>query len=262
MAKKKNMTAETAAEPQTSSSPAAASAPSTGLSGPGFVVLALALVLVNVPLLHAFVFRSEQPVKAVGTFQTGFESPDVVNSDFFSTGAQWRVENGELVSPGSKNNPLWAQTRLADDAVVEFDVKSLSPEGDIKVEIFGNGVDHASGYVLIFGGWNNSVSIIARLDEHGPNFTTIDTSKYLATTRTRVEANPYKVEMGRTYHFRIERKGGLLVWSIDGREFMRFDDPIPLVGKGHDRFGFSSWESQLIFDNLSIRPLVPTAPSM
>jgi hypothetical protein len=256
MAKKKNPSAETAAEPPMPANDVVAPAPSSGLSRPGSVVLALALVLINVPLIHAFVFRSEQAVKFVGTYQTGFESPDVVRGDFFSTGAYWRVENGELVSPGSKNNPLWAQTRLADDAVVEFDVKSLSPEGDIKFEIFGNGVDHASGYVLIFGGWNNSISIIARLDEHGPNFATIDKSKYLSTTRTRVEANPYKVEMGRTYHFRVERKGSLLVWSIDGREFMRFDDPIPLVGKGHDRFGFSSWESQLVFDNLSIRPAI------
>jgi hypothetical protein len=36
---------------------------------------------------------------------------------------------------------------------------------------------------------------------------------------------------------------------------MRFDDPFPLAGKGHDRLGFSSWEAQLYFDNLKIEPL-------
>ena len=36
---------------------------------------------------------------------------------------------------------------------------------------------------------------------------------------------------------------------------MEFEDPFPLKGKGHDRFGFSSWMAQLYFDNLVITPL-------
>ena len=36
---------------------------------------------------------------------------------------------------------------------------------------------------------------------------------------------------------------------------LEFDDPIPLVGEQHNRFGFSCWEAQLYFDNLSITPL-------
>ena len=46
-----------------------------------------------------------------------------------------------------------------------------------------------------------------------------------------------------------------ITWSIDGAEFMRFDDPLPLEGTTHNRFGFSSWEAQLYFDNLSIQAL-------
>ena len=71
------------------------------------------------------------------------------------------------MSPGVKNNPLWLKAKLPENVAVDFDVRSMSPEGDIKCEIFGDGSDHASGYVLIHGGWNNSISIIARLDEHG-----------------------------------------------------------------------------------------------
>ncbi len=237
----------------------AVSAPNEAVSGArlsraGRVTLGLALTVINLPLIHYFFFRGDPASIGTGTYQSDFSKADSVNTDFFSTGALWRAENGELVSPGSKNNPLWLKTKLPDDAVVEFDVKSLSPEGDIKVEIYGNGIDHASGYVLIFGGWGNSLSIIARLDEHGANFARLDKSQYRADTRTRVEASPYKVEIGRRYHFRIERKGSLLVWKIDGQEFMRFDDPMPLVGRGHDRFAFSSWESQLLFDNLKVSP--------
>ncbi|MBW2159703.1 MAG: hypothetical protein JRH14_07015 [Deltaproteobacteria bacterium] len=42
-------------------------------------------------------------------------------------------------------------------------MRSESAEGDIKVEIFGDGASHAkddtytaTSYVIIFGGWNNS----------------------------------------------------------------------------------------------------------
>ncbi|MGZ3458496.1 MAG: hypothetical protein ACXU86_08310, partial [Archangium sp.] len=141
-------------------------------------------------------------------------------------------------------------------------------------EIFGDGSDHASGYVLIHGGWNNSLSIIARLDEHGASLDSlqrqarhvseqnggkgaglVETGVFQKNTHLRVEARPYPVEMGRTYHWRIERRGSLLRWFIDGKPFMEFEDPLPLEGKGHDRFGFSSWESQLFFDNLKIEPL-------
>ena len=42
------------------------------------------------------------------------------------------------------------------------------PAVDIKCELFADGRRHASGYVVILSGWNNSKSIIARRDEHGP----------------------------------------------------------------------------------------------
>jgi hypothetical protein len=173
-----------------------------------------------------------------------------------------------------KNNPLWLQAKLPRDVAVEFDVRSQSQEGDIKVEIFGDGSDHASGYILIHGGWNNSMSIIARLDEHGAPLDAlqrqarqvaernggqgsglVETGVFRQDTHMRVEARPYPVVIGQTYHWRIERRGSLLRWSIDGKPFMEFDDPLPLEGKGHDRFGFSSWEAQLFFDNLKIEPL-------
>ena len=74
-------------------------------------------------------------------------------------------------------------------------------------------------------------------------------------TRVRVEANPFRVEPGRTYHWRIERRGATINWFIDGAPFMSFTDPMPLTGKGHNRFGFLSWESWLYFDNLSVTAL-------
>ena len=235
-----------------------------GLSPKGWGVLAGVILFIQFPLIH-YAFRGEADTTAQVPYQQDFSDPAVVQRDFFSTGGHWRVVNGQLLSPGVKNNPLWLQARLPRDVAIEFDARSESPEGDLKVEVFGDGTDHASGYILIHGGWNNSMSIIARLDEHGASLQSlkqraegkglVETGVFRKDTHMRVEARPYPVEIGRTYRWRIERRGSLLRWLIDGKPFMEFDDPLPLEGKGHDRFGFSSWDAQLFFDNLSIEPL-------
>lgn len=240
----------------------------------GKSVLTAVVLAVNLPVIHYFFLRPTPATSTTVPFHDDFSDPATVSKHYFSTGGHWRTVGGELLSPGVKNNPLWLKASLPQDAVVEFDVRSESPAGDIKVEIFGDGSDHASGYVLIHGGWNNSLSIIARRDEHGlsleklrseaqrvarqrqlPSADLVQTGVFRPDTRMRVEANPFPVQQGRKYHWRIERRGALLRWSIDGQLFMQFDDPFPLSGKRHDRFGFSSWESQLYFDNLSIAPL-------
>lgn len=239
----------------------------------GWTILAVVVLVFQLPLLFK-ALRGTQPVTASVPYQDDFSSRDNLARNYWSTGGDWRVVNGELVSPGVKNNPLWLQASLPEDVAVEFDVRSESPEGDIKVEIFGDGLNHASGYVLIHGGWNNRLSVIARLDEHGtslpdlerkarkiaeekklPGTGVVEAGVFRDDTHMRVEASPYPVQMGRMYHWRIERRGSLIRWSIDGKPFMQFDDPFPLRGKGHDRFGFSSWEAQLYFDNLRILPL-------
>jgi hypothetical protein len=244
------------------------------LSRSGQLVIALVVLAVNLPLIHYYFFRPAPEATASVPYQDAFIDSSTVASNYFSTGGHWRVVDGELLCPGVKNNPLWLKAKLPANAAVEFDVRSQSPEGDIKVEIFGDGSDHASGYVLIHGGWNNSLSIIARRDEHGvplanlqaaaqrianerklPNASLVETGVFHQQERMRVEANPYPVQLGRKYHWRIERRGSLLSWSIDGQPFMSFDDPMPLTGEKHNRFGFSCWEAQLYFDNLKIEAL-------
>ena len=167
-----------------------------------------------------------------------------IGADYFTTGMHWRIANGELWAPEAKNNPLWLKMLLPRDVAVEFDARSETATGDrtgdIKFEIFGDGRDHASGYVCIFGGWGNAVSVIARLDEHG---------------RDRVERKDRKVEPRRTYHMRVERRGRTLRWFVDRELFLSYDDPRPLEGRGHDRFGFSGWAADLFFDNLTVEPL-------
>jgi hypothetical protein len=252
---------DAAAAPESAPVDAAWQAPSP-VGKISLAVIAGVVLLINLPMLHYFVWRSPMKATEALPFRDDYGTAATVQEKYFSTGGLWRTVNGELLSPGVKNNPLWLKASLPNDVAVEFDVRSMSPEGDIKVEIFGDGTDHASGYVLIHGGWNNSISIIARLDEHSPSFSTLPAGqdlvaagRYRENTRIRVEANPFRVEIGRKYHWRIERRGKVLSWFIDGNPFMRFEDPLPLTGKGHDRFGFSSWEAQLYFDNLTVTAL-------
>lgn len=247
---------------------------SPGLTRRGWAILAGVLVLLNIPIIHRLVLRGHPDAHVTLPYQDDFSSKQRLAENYWSSGGLWRLVNNELLSPGVRNNPLWLEAKLPQNVSVEFDVRSQSPEGDIKCEIFGNGTDHASGYILIFGGWNNQISVIARLDEHGrslgqleqqariiasqqhlPSASLVDTGVFRKDTPMRVEANPYPVQIGKTYHFKIERHGSLLTWSIDGQPFMQFDDPFPLTGPDHDRFGFSSWEADLYFDNLKITPL-------
>lgn len=209
----------------------------------GWTALGICVVAANIALLHGLLGRAPSARVPGPSFEDSFDRSEI-GPNYFTTGMHWRIAGGEVWSPGAKNNPLWLELRLPRDVAVEFDARSETGSGDrsgdIKFEIFGNGRDHASGYVCIFGGWGNTVSVIARLDEHGAD---------------RKERRDRKVEAKRVYHMRVERRANELRWLIDGEPFITFDDPRPLYGEGHDRFGFSSWMADLFFDNLRIAPL-------
>ncbi|MFO0695785.1 MAG: hypothetical protein U0230_19645 [Polyangiales bacterium] len=164
-----------------------------------------------------------------------------------NTGGPWRIENGELRCRGARNHPLWLRRTLPRDVRIAFDARSDTPDGDLKVEVFGDGVSKAedvsytaTSYVVIFGGWNNSLNVLARMNEHGDD---------------RIVDSSRKVVPGQTYHVVIERRGRRIEASVDGRPLLRMDDPSPLEGRGHDHFAFNNWNSDVHFDNLVITPL-------
>jgi hypothetical protein len=164
-----------------------------------------------------------------------------------STGVPYRVQAGELVIDHAYNHPLWLSSPIPKDAVIELDAWSNNDAGDIKLEAWGDGKSAATqasytatSYVFIFGGWNNQVSAICRLDEHG---------------RDRKTRSDVRVQKGRRYHFRIVRKGGHIDWQVDGQPFLTFDDPAPLAGPDHAYLGINDWEVELHFDNLRVQPL-------
>ena len=149
----------------------------------------------------------------------------------------WRIEDGWLVGQDIKNDPLWWTGKLPDKARVEFDAQAMSEVGDLKVEIFGDGVHHESGYIVIFGGWGNSLDVIARLDEHGAD---------RRAQRTR------GVIPNKTYRWALERSDGELRWYLDDELVMAYPDERPLRGTGHRGFAFNDWAAPVRFDNVVV----------
>ncbi len=167
--------------------------------------------------------------------------------DWRTTGPGASIVDGALVVENLHNHPVWLTRPLPDDVRIEFDALAHSDEGDIKVEFAGDGASFArttsykaTGYVMIFGGWNNSSNALVRRDEHGGD--------------KRTTASP-KVEPGRRYHVVLTRKDGQIRWELDGQELLVYDDPDPLTGPGQQHFAFNGWEARVSFDNLVIQAL-------
>jgi hypothetical protein len=192
---------------------------------------------------------------------------------------QFQVREGKLNVQGGLNRPLWLRKRLPRDLVVELDVMSKSDAGDIKVELFGDGESfdpdqgtyYPTGYVFVFGGWNNELSIIGKLGEHDDGVKASRPHKRPPAPDPVVLAGPGSSEPaaaqaqkpagldvgvvpGRTYHWVISRKGGQIDWKIDGETFLSWSDPAPLYGDDKSFLGFNNWQADVYFDNLSIRP--------
>ena len=198
-------------------------------------------------LLTLAACKVKDPPPITETWKDTFERSEI-GRDYYKSGPGYEIVNGMLSARGAHNHPLWLRKKLPRDVRIELDAWSNEERGDIKVEVFGDGRSFdpdggrytATGYELVFGGWFNSKSIIARLDEHGKDI---------------VENTTVHVQPTRHYHWRIERIGKKLSWFVDDKLFLELDDPNPLEGTGHEYFGFNNWESDTWFDNLVITPL-------
>jgi len=170
----------------------------------------------------------------------------------------WKVANGKLCVDNAHNHGIWLNRTLPVNARIEFDATPFSEDGDVKAELWGDGLSYATGssytnatsYLTILGGWKNTLQVLARLNEHGPDRREIKIDKDSDDQRQR------PVQKGQTYHFKIERTDGKTIrWSVDGVDFFSWNDPSPLAGQGHDRFGFNEWEAKVCFDNVKVTPL-------
>jgi hypothetical protein len=204
-----------------------------------------------VALLAAAGCRVKDPPPITEEFTDLFER-DGLGGNWFDTseGKGFRIRSGALSAKGAVNRPLWLRRKLPRDVRIELTAWSNSAEGDLKVELFGDGRSfdpdegayQATGYVLVFGGWGNSKSIIARQDEHG---------------RDVVERTSPRVKPGQKYRWIIERRGATLTWYIDDETtpFLQYEDPQALDGDGNAYFAIANWKADTWFDDLRITPL-------
>jgi hypothetical protein len=170
----------------------------------------------------------------------------------------WRIEGGRLCVQDAHNHPVWLNRTLPVNARIEFEATSYSDDGDLKAEVWGDGASYATGtsytnatsYLPILGGWKNTIHALARLNEHGTD------RKEIHVDKSSDDPVQRPVQKGQTYHFKIERNDGKTVrWSVDGIDFVTWNDPAPLAGQGHDHFGFNEWEAKVCFDNVKVTPL-------
>ncbi len=198
----------------------------------------------------------DPPLEETG-FRDDFERVDI-GPEWRTLAPEWGISDGALCVEGARNRGAWLRRKLPHAVRIEFDAVALTEEGDIKVELWGDGrsgatkasYDDATGYVAIFGGWKNSLHVLARLDEHGKD--------RLALTLSATSEDPRALPAlpQSRYRFKFERKQGNIVsWLVDGRVLFQLDDPRPLAGPGHDHFAFNDWTARVCFDNLQVAPL-------
>lgn len=190
-------------------------------------------------------------------FEDQFEREEL-GADWRALSDVWRIVDGELCGEGARNRGIWLRRRLGPNARIAFYARSESPDGDLKTEAWGDGVsgakgdsyDDATSYVIIFGGWKNSRHVMARLREHGDDALI---SEVLASAE---EPRQRPVAQGQTYHFRIEREDARTVrWYVDDELIHELSDPAPLLGPGHDHFGFNNWATRVCFDDIEVSHL-------
>ena len=178
--------------------------------------------------------------------------------DWNTLSPAWKIQNGKLCAHGAHNRGAWLNRRLPVNARIEFDAFAESAEGDLKVELWGEGIScataqsytNATSYLAVLGGWKNTKHVLARLNEHGEDRLEIDVDPLSDDERMRA------VAAGQPYHFKIERADGRKIeWSVNGVVYFTFTDPDPLAGAGHEHFGFNDWDAPVCFDNLKISPL-------
>jgi hypothetical protein len=170
----------------------------------------------------------------------------------------WHIENGRLCGEHARNHGLWLKRGLPTNARIEFDAVSQSPDGDLKAEYWGDGHSYATSlsytnatsYLTIFGGWHNTFHVLARINEHAED------RKQISVDKNSDDPREKPVNAGQLYHFKVERNDGKTVrWWVDGNEMLTYPDPAPLMGPGHDHFGFNDWDVKVCFDNVKVTPL-------
>lgn len=190
-------------------------------------------------------------------FEDTFDRSEL-GPDYSALSPAWKIVSNKLCVRGARNKGVWLLRKLPTNARIEVDAVSESPDGDIKLEAWGDGATGATGasytnatsYLAILGGWKNTKHVLARLDEHGED------RMELAVDPSSDDERQRAIAPGQPYHFEIERTDGIHVrMSVGGALYFELRDDEPLEGAGHEHLAFNDWDTPVCFDNLKITPL-------
>ena len=153
------------------------------LSRRGWLVLLGVALLINLPVLH-WVLRSAPGTKVTLPFADDFSDPSTVSRNYRALGG--RCAGGERPAPlaGHQEQPPLALGSVAPGRGGRGPARPISPEGEIRVVLFGSGLEAESGYQAILGPWSPNGSparvstSLVRLDENGPTL-----ARWLAKAR-------------------------------------------------------------------------------
>ena len=101
-------------------------------------ILFAMILLANVPLLHRLLRGAQEVSVKTLPFEDELSGP-LDAERYFTTGGYWRTREGRLVSPAVRNNPLWLKASLPLNVRIRFEARSVTAEGDVRVELFGDG---------------------------------------------------------------------------------------------------------------------------
>ena len=150
----------------------------------------------------------------------------------------WRFHDGTLTGRDVQNQPIWLVEPLPEWGRLELDATCVGEGCDIRLDLFGDGERHETGYVMTLGAFGTDLDILARQDEH-------------ASDRA-VTIRPGTVVEKRKHHLAIVWTDAELRCFVDGELVAAYDDSAPLRGEGNDRLGLGGWTGEVTYDNVAI----------
>lgn len=230
--------------------------PASTVAPPSITTTRPTIVTTAAPSSSVAVSIAERPA-ITAPFEDDFNRAEL-GPDYNALAPTWKITGGKLCGVHAKNKGVWLLKKLPVNARIEFDAIAESAEGDLKVEVWGDGLsgatkntyDDATSYIAILGGHKNTEHWLARLNEHGAD------RLHLKVDPDSDDERQRSIAAGQPYRFKIERADGkTIVWSVNNVVYFEMADPDPLVGPGHEFMAFNDWDSPVCFDNLRITPL-------
>ena len=206
-------------------------------------------------------------------------APQGFEEDFSRGMADWWVEGGERVwvedgrlqmkadpATGAAGNvaTVWRRGVQPADFDLELDAQVVSSVPNVNnINLFFNYTD-PSGVLLEKTAESRRSAAYGLYHQINGYIITFlnDTETDSGKARVRIRRNPgfqllaetftYHCRARVTYHLKVVKKGGDILFSVDGQELLRAHDPHPL-GPGY--FGLRTFRTWLWWDNIRLKPL-------